>query len=194
MILAILQYTGTIILLFPVVVNHSINDISVVDDLAVVLTSAESENIIKSSTENVTTQSTNFTETTIKATTTAGSISVTDATTTKRVTVYHTVVTTPSHSPSLSSDTASSTSCSSNDTNNTPIYVAIVIVIVGVLITIIIVIVGVFLCHRNQQGRLLDKSTRLANAEYKTTTDGGTIVLEVENDLYGKDRLQPKLQ
>ena len=163
-------------------VDHTINfsnvtnDTGLVDDLTVVLTTTVSvnctETIIKAATENITT------------------VSIT-TTSTERVTVYHTVVATPSPSPSSSSDTASSASCSSNDTNNTPIYVAIVIVIVGVLITIIIVIVGVFLCHRNQQGRLLDKST---NAQYKTTTDDATVVLEVENDLYGKDRLQPQLQ
>jgi len=171
--------------LVSIVVNHSINsnngavidnDSGLVDDMTVVLTTTESvtttETIIKTITEHITTLS--FT-----VTFTADSTG------------------TPSPSPTQSSNTAASTRCSS-DTDNTPIYVAVAIVIVGLVITIIVVIVGVLFCHRYQNEKGSNAPASPVNVRYKTengvNSNYGVSMVEVENDLYGKEELRPKSQ
>ena len=117
-------------------------------------------------------------------------------TTIENVTVTADLYCTPSPSPSQSSGTAGSTSCSSSDTDNTPIYVAVAIVIAGLLITITVVIIGVILCRRYQKEKEYDRSNGLVTINDKTangTDTAGMSVVEVENDLYGKE-LQPQSQ
>ena len=155
---------------FPVVVNHSINlanettnDTGLFDDLTVTLTTTESV--------------------------------TTTETTTKNVTIYHTVTpVVPSPSSLQNSGAASSTSCSSSDNDNTPIYVAVAIVIVGLLITIVAIIVGVLFCrHRYWKEKQFDGSRSPIAVTYKTANSADfTMVVEVDNDLYGKEALQPQ--
>ena len=115
-------------------------------------------------------------------------------TTTESFTFNHTVTAnlycTPSPSTLQSSGTAGSASCSSRDTDNAPIYVAVAIVIAGLLITITIVIVGVILCRRYQKEKECNRSNGLLTIKDKTAMS----VIEVENDLYGEERLQPQSQ
>lgn len=149
------------------------NSLSLLDDLTVVLTTTESVTIIETTTE----------------------------TTTESLVVYRTVTADvssgPSPSPLQNSGATNSNSCLSNDDDdddNTPIYVAVVIVIVGLLITITAIIVGIFLCRHYWQEKQSNKSSSPLNVKYRTTNDTAASlvsVVEVENDLYGKETLQP---
>ena len=133
-----------------------------------------------------------FTTTEIESVTTTATI-IQTTTESLTITVTADLNCTPSPFPVQSSGAAASTSCSS-DTDNTPIYVAVAIVIVGLLITIIVVIVGVLLCRHYQKDKKSDQSV---NVEYKTAHSAnstGISIVEVDNDLYGKEVLQPRSQ
>ena len=161
-------------------VDHSIDsndgtaigiDSGLVEDMTIVLTTTESvtttETIVQTTTESFT------------------------------VTVTADLAGTPSPSPTQSSNTAASTSCSS-DNDNTPIYVAVAIVIVGLLITIIVVVVGVLLCRRYQNEKGSNASASPLNVKYRSgngvNSTHGVSIVEVENDLYGKEELRPQSQ
>jgi len=89
--------------------------------------------------------------------------------------------------PSPIQTSSASSSCSPSDEDNTPIYIAIVIVVVGLLIAVILVIVGVILCRQ-----LLQKSSQSVRPKSPViaankSAENGSIVVEVSNDLYGKE-------
>ena len=87
--------------------------------------------------------------------------------------------------PSPMQTSSASTSCSTND-DNAPVYIAIVIVVVGLLIVAILVIVAVFLCRRQLQKSPSVRSKSPVIAAYKSG-DNGSSVVEISNDLYGKE-------
>ena len=163
-----------------IVVDHSINitnetaagnDSGLLDDMTVTLTTTE------------------FMTTTTESVIVTATVTLQTAT----VTVTADLASTPSPSPTQGSATAASTSCS-NDTDNTPIYVAVVIVIVGLFITIFVVIVGVLSCRHYQKS---DGSDSSLTVKYKTANghnSTGVSIVEVDNDLYGKEALQPRSQ
>ena len=172
-----------------IVVDHSIDitngtadgtDSGLLDDMTVTLTTTE---YMTTTTESVT----------ITATVTNMATVILQTTT---VVVTADLTHTPSPSPTQSSSAAASTSCSS-DTDNTPIYVAVAIVIVGLLITIIVVIVGVLLCRHYQKEKKSDGSSSPLTVKYKTANGADPTkvsIVEVDNDLYGKEVLQPQSQ
>ncbi|XP_065898534.1 mucin-3B-like [Dysidea avara] len=88
--------------------------------------------------------------------------------------------------PSPMQTSSASSSCSSKEKDNTPIYVTVVIVVVGLLVAVILVIVGVILCHYQQQKVSSVRSKSPIIAAYKSA-DSGSIVVEVSNDLYGRE-------
>ena len=187
-IINVLTCNGLKDLVISIVVDHSINitngtaggvDSGLLDDMTVILTTTESvtttETVVQTTTRN-------FTQTTTESLT---------ETATESLTIYRTVTVdltyTLSPSPTQSSGVGASTSCS-NDNDKIPIYVAVVIVIVGLLITIIVVIVGVLLCRHYQKS---DESNSSLTVKYKAaSSDDRASIVEVENDLYGKDQSQ----
>jgi len=154
---------------FLLVVDHNnsttnINGPALLDDSTVVLTTTESV-------------------TTTKLVTTT---EITTKTTIIYRTVTANVTSTLSPSPVQNSGAACSNSCSSDD-NNTPIYVAVAMVIIVLLITVTAIIVGVFLFRRYWQEKQSGEPNSSLNVKYKTTEPSLVSMVEVENDLYGKE-------